>query len=100
MATKKGDAAREAVKNKIIEAFGENYVGTQDKKIYVNMKDGPSGEVLQLAISMTIPKTPIGGGIASATPDGGAFQVAPAESTVLSEQDEKAVDDLMRKLGI
>lgn len=58
---KKGDVARETVKNTIIETFNStgNYVAFVDKKIYVTAQDGPGGEVLQFAISMTMPKTPV-----------------------------------------
>ena len=38
-------------------AFGADYIGEQDKKIYVWADDG--GERVQIAIAMTCPKTPI-----------------------------------------
>lgn len=57
MAGRRGDYARSSVVNTIINAFGDNYVTTQDKKIYVNATEG--GEVIQFAISITMPKTSI-----------------------------------------
>lgn len=97
---KKGDAAREAVKNKIIEAFGDDFAGVQDKKIFINVKDGPGGEVVQMAISMTMPKTPIGKVAAS---DGGAFPSTTEQKpnpTELSDEDKSEVARLMERLGI
>ena len=38
-------------------AFGADYIGEQDKKIYVWADDG--GERVQIAIAMTCPKIPI-----------------------------------------
>lgn len=53
----KGSNAKIAVQNKIALAFGADYIGEQDKKIYVWADDG--GERVQIAISMTCPKNPI-----------------------------------------
>ena len=52
---KRGDFAREEVKQIIINAFGDNFVGIQDKKIYVKAKDA-GGEVIQFCINITMPK--------------------------------------------
>lgn len=51
----RGATAKESVEKKIIEVFGNDYVGTSDKKIYVWADDG--GEKVQIAISFTCPKT-------------------------------------------
>lgn len=60
MSGRRGDYARSSIVNTIINAFGDNYVTTQDKKIYVNATDGAKGgEIIQFAISITMPKTPI-----------------------------------------
>ena len=54
----KGANAKVVVENKIKEAFGNDFIGIADKKIYVWADDG--GEKVQVAISMTCPKTPVG----------------------------------------
>lgn len=54
----RGANAKAAVENKIAAAFGEDYIGMYDKKLYVWADDG--GERVQIAISMTCPKTFIG----------------------------------------
>ena len=93
---KRGDAAREAVKDTIIKAFGSDFVCVQDKKIYVNAHDGPNGEVLQFAISMTMPKTPIAG---SADPSSPVVMTTEAR-TELSQEDKAKVEELKKRLGI
>lgn len=95
---KRGDTAREAVKNKIIEAFGEDFVGIADKKIYVQVSDG--GEMIQFAIAMTMPKNPLEvGNNSDVTAAGGS--VAPVTTpTELSSEDKEKVADLMKKLGL
>lgn len=95
MAVKRGDLAREAVRNKIIEAFGADYVGTVDKKIYVQAKDGENGETLQFAIAMTMPKTPI----SAASTSTGEVDIAETP-TELSESDAAKVAALKKMLGV
>ena len=100
---KKGDAAREAVKNVIIKAFGEDYVGIQDKNIYVQAQDGPGGETLQFAISMTMPKNPLPAAGGGTWAPGGSLDSEDVPTVVVSEMsaaDKAAVERLKRRLGI
>lgn len=53
----KGTIAKELVEKKIIAAFGADYIGTIDKKIYVWAME--NGEKVQVALSLTCPKVPI-----------------------------------------
>lgn len=110
---KKGDLARQKVAEIIVKAFSDMdaYVATVDKKIYVNVQDGPGGEVCQFAIAMTMPKTPVSAA-SEVTSSSGAWADAPtsysttsvtstpAPSTKLSEADQAKVNDLMRELGL
>lgn len=50
----KGATAKEKVEKIISEAFGSDYVGEFDKKLYVWADDG--GSKVQIAISLTCPK--------------------------------------------
>ena len=50
----KGDIAKKTVKEKIIAALGNDYIGEFDKKLYTWMDDG--GERIQVAIALTCPK--------------------------------------------
>ena len=102
---KRGDAAREAVKNKIIEAFGDNYVGAIDKKIYVEAQDGPGGETLQFAITMTMPKNTVArsdapNSAAPASNDWNGPVSAEAPPFEISDDDKAKVNELMAKLGL
>ena len=100
---KKGDQARESVKNIIIDAFASknSFVAFQDKKIYVQVPDGPNGEVLQFAITMTMPKVPV---VAIQTNDTAAdWMNDPPEVSQtpveLTPEDEAKVQELMERLG-
>lgn len=94
---KKGDVARENVKNTIIEAFGEGFVAVQDKKIYVNSAEGD--EVFQFAISITMPKTPIDAAPAgSKATEGSVNSEVKFAATSLSDTDKQKVEELKQKL--
>lgn len=64
----RGALAKEYAVKKIAEAFGSDFVGEFDKKVYINCPE--NGEMVQIAIAMTCPKKTIGA-IGVATPDGG-----------------------------
>lgn len=94
------------VTDKIKAAFGKDFIGEYDKKIYVWANDG--GENVQIAISLTCPKTPVMVADAPVTGDFNfeddapntvvaATAYQPAEIT----QDEKdIVNQLMQNLGL
>ena len=56
----RGNEAKAFVENKIREAFGDLYVGTVDKKVYVWGME--NGEKVQICLTMTCPKVPVGVG--------------------------------------
>ena len=69
------------------------------------MKDGPNGEVVQLSIALTMPKTPVSASAVPATTpatDGNtaAWESKPATPTELSAEDKAKVADLCARLGI
>ena len=88
-------------------AFGADYIGEQDKKIYVWTQE--NGERIQIAISMTCPKIMIDAGEANAeveVPDGDFDwsmdtptppKPAPVE---ISQEEKDTVANLMAKLGL
>ena len=105
----KGANAKENITKILAEAFGSNFIGEYDKKIYVYANDG--GEMVQIAISMTCPKNPIQVDTSVTTTSGdwdfsdnskinttvAVANAAPAEITA----EEKAnIADLMAKLGL
>lgn len=103
MAQRRGDAAKTAAINTILNTFEGSFL--LDKKIYINIKDGPNGEIVQLSIALTMPKTPINASAVSvAAPAGNsnvaAWENAPATPTELSQKDKMKVEELCKKLGI
>ena len=66
--------AKESVEKQIVAAFGDAYITTQDKKIYVWADDG--GEKVQIAISLTGVKNMVG-----------ATQAAPATSNLVTSDE-------------
>lgn len=97
-----GNQAKEKLIQKIINALGDSYIGMKDKKYYFNSDE--NGERIQIAISMTCPKTPIGE--AGATADSNVLNfedgaTAGGETPIEITTDEKKnVADLMARLGL
>lgn len=103
MAMRKGDAAKAAAINTILNTFEGSFM--VDKKLYINVKDGPNGEVVQLAIALTMPKTSVtADAVSVAAPkvdtNAAAWESKPSTPTKLSADDEKKVADLCARLGI
>ena len=104
----KGAEAKANVVKKLQEAFGADFVGEYDKKIYVWAQE--NGEKIQIAISMTCPKTPVGVINPASMDFGGdldfenmgAPTIAPAsfEPAEVSEEEKQVVADLMARLGL
>lgn len=104
----KGQIAKDLVEKKIIAAFGADYVGTCDKKIYVTAMEG--GEKVQIAISLTCPKVPI---VVDNTVQIGDYNFEdPTPATVttnatgtftpaeISDEERETVAALMARLGL
>ena len=100
----KGQIAKEKVKEKIIQIFGNDYIGEFDRKYYVWAKDG--AEKVQIAITLTCPK--VYRGIEETAPTalnfeddepgtntGTAFK--PAEIT---QEEKDTLADLMKRLNL
>lgn len=103
MAMRKGDAAKAAAINTILNTFEGSFM--VDKKLYINVKDGPNGEMVQLAIALTMPKTPVTADVVpvaapKADANAAAWESKPSTPTKLSADDEKKVADLCARLGI
>lgn len=102
----KGDTAKRNVVMKLQEAFGENWIGEYSKKYYVWEQD--NGEKIQIAISLTCPKTQVsivnapGGENLNFEDDSSNSVVAasgfqPAEIT---DEERARVNELMARLGL
>jgi hypothetical protein len=105
----RGAIAKEQVEKIIQEAFGDNYLGCFDKKLYVTADDG--GQKVQIAITLTCPKNEIEVA-APATPikNGGWDFEAPAVSSVtgqvgaepaeITEQEQQNLAILLANIGL
>ena len=105
----KGSIAKECVAKILADAFGSNFIGEYDKKIYVWANDG--GEMVQIAISLTCPKNPIevdttvttstGDWDFSDTPKSvSPIAVANAAPAEITAEEKANIADLMAKLGL
>lgn len=95
----KGAVAKTVVIDKIKEAFGADFVGVSDGKVYVWAMDGT--EKVQIAIGLTCPKTPLG-----ATQDVGmdfnniTTQVDTFEPAKMDEKELDNVRKLIAEFGL
>lgn len=98
----KGAGSKLYIENKLREAFGKNFIAVVDKKCYINAPDD-DGTMVQVAVSMTCPKVPIG-----ATPEGGidfdnmpsggsATEFKPAEITT---EETENIRKMLAELGL
>ena len=101
----RGSIAKENVTKLIARTFGNDFVGEFDKKLYVWAEE--NGEKIQIAISMTCPKNPIGAIDYSAEPGNkldfenmSAAAVQPVGGAEITEDEKKNIADLMARLGL
>lgn len=103
----KGSIAKEQVAKKIAAAFGSDFVGEFDKKLYVWAEE--NGEKVQIAISMTCPKIPVGNIDYSAEPgnslnfedmSAGPIAGGNAQSAEITDEEKKNIAELMARLGL
>ena len=105
----KGAEAKANVVKKIQAAFGADFVGEYDKKVYVWAQE--NGEKIQIAISMTCPKNPIQVDTTVTTSTGdwdfsdnpkvnATVAVANAAPAEITAEEKANIADLMAKLGL
>lgn len=100
----RGTIAKDTVMAKIEAAFGADVIGVYDKKLYVWANDG--GEKVQIAISLTCPKSPVGE-VAGVSDGGFDFSgantvIAPTkfEPAEITEEETENIKALMSRLGL
>lgn len=102
----RGTEAKEKVIDAIRSAFGDKYLGVYDKKVYVLSEE--NGESIQVAISLTCPKTPIepndttldfGQGRDFENPNV-TFSQPSSNNSVISEEERQTIAELMTRLGL
>lgn len=100
----KGTIAKEAITKKLKEAFGADFLGEMDKKIYLQAPE--NGEMVQIALSMTCPKNTIEVSNAPVIKNGmidfeaEGTLVAPAASTEISTEERETIEEMMKRLGL
>lgn len=99
----KGSNAKIDVENTIRNAFGDRFLGTAEKKLYVQADDG-NGEMVQVAITLTCPKVNFAtisseGGLdfANMPATGSATEFKPAEITV---EETENIRKMLAELGL
>lgn len=100
MAIRRGDAAKDLITKTILSTFEGSFVS--DKKIYVSVKDGENGEIVQIAVALTMPKTPIAGtgDAMSSTSSSNTPSATEFTPTELAPEDKEKIKELKKKLGI
>ena len=101
----RGSEAKIKVIDKIKSAFGADYIGEEGGKHYVWVMEG--GEKLQIAISLTCPKNPIGVvDMTNAFSDGLDFEATPvlvtqAEAPAeVTQEEQETLAAMMERLGL
>lgn len=101
----KGTEAKKVVVEKIKQVFGADYIGEESNKHYVWASDG--GEKVQIAISLTCPKNPIGTVDMSSAFSGGLdFEAEPVvaqtkfEPAEITQEEKDTLAEMMARLGL
>ena len=101
----KGNVAKSKIAEKIKNLYGTDYVGESGGKYYVYENDG--GEKIQIAISLTCTKNPIGAvDMSNSFGDGLDFEAEPVlaqtkfEPAEITEQEKDNLKALMDRLGL
>ena len=96
----RGSIAKENVENIIKQAFGEDFVTVQDKKLYVWANDG--GERVQISISLTCPKTFVGeeSGKLEFAADANPVEASDFTPAAITKEETETLEALMKKFGL
>lgn len=101
----KGAIAKENVGKILAQAFGANYVGEYDKKHYVWADE--NGEKIQVAITLTCPKTPVGSSETIKTSVGLNFEDDNPPSTAstfvaaeITDEEKKNIEEMIKRLDL
>lgn len=100
----RGAIAKQVITKKLQEAFGADFLGEMDKKIYLQAPE--NGEMVQIAISMTCPKNTIEVSNAPVIKNGmidfeaEGTLVAPAATTEISTEERETIEEMMNRLGL
>lgn len=96
----RGTNAKLLVEQRIKQAFGQDWIGNIDKKLFVWADDG--GEKVQIAINLTCPKTNVGDTPVGAFDTGTNIPVAPTlfQPAEITDEEKQNIADMMERLGL
>lgn len=99
----RGSIAKEKVAKKLAEAFGNDWIGEYDRKYYLWSEE--NGERIQIAISMTCPKSAVGAAAAKEnvldfTDDASSSIGGGNVNVEITADEKKNIADLMARLGL
>lgn len=97
----KGTIAKEKVIQKIEQAFGSDYIGIYDKKIYLWSEE--NGEKIQIALTLTCPKNLIETNSFNekeSTSELNFEDTISQKLPIINEEERENINRLMQKLGL
>lgn len=96
----KGIIAKQTVEDKIREVFGKDFLGVADKKLYVQAEE--DGQMVQVAITMTCPKTPFaaGGTATDGFPEGNFAEPTQYKPAEVTNEELDNVRRMIKELGL
>ena len=96
----RGNDAKQEVIQRMAEAFGTDWIGEVDKKYYVWANE--NGEKLQIAISLTCPKTQVEVKAQSVSNklDFENQDMPQSQIVEISEKEKDFLNQLMERLGL
>ena len=96
----KGTIAKQVVEDKIRNIFGKDFLGIADKKIYVQAEE--DGQMVQVAITMTCPKTPFATGEVTTDgfPEGNFAEPTEYKPAEITNEELDNVRKMIKELGL
>jgi len=94
----KGSIAKQVVEDKIREIFGKDFLGVADKKIYVQAEE--DGQMVQVAITMTCPKTLFSVNGDEGFPDGNFNQPDVFQPAEVTNEELDNIRKMIKELGL
>lgn len=100
----RGAIAKQVITKKLQEAFGADFLGEVDKKIYIQAPE--NGEMVQIALAMTCPKNTIEVSNAPVVRNGmmdfeaESTIIAPTTTTEVTVEERETVAEMMKRLGL
>lgn len=94
----KGSIAKENLLKRFATAVGEDYICEKDKKFYFWSTE--NGERVQVAISMTVPKTPVECNAPGGDLNFDTEAPTPAKPVEMGEDEKATLSRLMEELGL